>query len=496
MSERRVYVISDMHLGGAYGTRPGDRGFRLNTHVSELATFVEAVTKRAANGEPVELLINGDMVDFLAEHTPGMTTWLPFASNPGQAADKFDALADRDPEFFEALADLLAHEGRLVILLGNHDVELALPSVRRRLDARLKLSGPHRYILVTNGEAYPVGDALIEHGNEYDAFNLVNADSLRRVCAFESRSARLPDRDAFDVPAGSLMVSSVINPIKEEYRFIDLLKPENAAVVPVLLALEPGFRTRLARVAELSLRATRDELRNPDGPGVTGEVEGAAMGLVQDVERSGAAIERGAVSAASGLLHVIARALGESAGTFHASVPPVPPPVAAAPHESAALEDIDRSLGLIRLLTANDRGQIVQRMPALLTALRAYQSDASFNRGIETDAAFVRAATASIQNGFRYVLYGHTHAAKQVSIADGTYFNSGAWVDSMRVPADILTGSTDTALAALEGFIAKVHAGDLSQWIEYEPTFVRLDVGESGKVDRAELVDYTGPESV
>jgi len=494
---RHVYVISDMHLGGAYGTTPGDRGFRLNTHVPDLAAFVEAITRRAANGESVELLINGDMVDFLAERTPGSADWSPFTGNAVLAAEKFDALADRDTEFFEALGDLIAHEGRLIILLGNHDVELALPSVRRRLDARLRLAGPHGYTLVTNGEAYRVGDALIEHGNDYDPFNLVNAESLRRICAFESRAATLPDRDAFDVPAGSLMVSSVINPIKEEYRFIDLLKPENGAVVPVLLALEPGFRARLARVADLSLRAERDELRASDGPGAAALIAGEALNVVKDLERAGAAAARETVAVTSGLFHVIARALGDSAGTFHASVPaPVTPPAPMRQEAEALEERIDRDVGLIRLLAANNHGQIAQRMPALLTALRGYQAGDAFSRNIETDASFVRAATASIENGFRYVLYGHTHAAKQVPIGAGTYFNSGSWVDSMRVPADILTGSPDAAMAALQQFIAKVHAGDLSEWIEFEPTFVRLDVNDAGAVVDAALVDYTGPDVV
>ena len=61
-----AYVISDLHLGGVYPTTndPEDRGFRICTHVPELTRFIDALTAKPG---PLELVINGDLIDFLAE---------------------------------------------------------------------------------------------------------------------------------------------------------------------------------------------------------------------------------------------------------------------------------------------------------------------------------------------------------------------------------------------------------------------------------------------
>ena len=69
---RRAYVISDLHLGGAYGGAD-DRGSRLCSLVSALAEFVDAITA-GTSGTQNELIINGDFVDFLAEGEGSPTT--------------------------------------------------------------------------------------------------------------------------------------------------------------------------------------------------------------------------------------------------------------------------------------------------------------------------------------------------------------------------------------------------------------------------------------
>jgi len=67
---RIVYVISDLHLGGTYSRTPTGRGFRINTRVDLLTQFVESITTSPADGPKIELVINGDIVDFLAEGEP------------------------------------------------------------------------------------------------------------------------------------------------------------------------------------------------------------------------------------------------------------------------------------------------------------------------------------------------------------------------------------------------------------------------------------------
>jgi hypothetical protein len=202
-----------------------------------------------------KLVINGDLVDFLAEREEAPPFWNPFTKNPEAACAKLQAIADRDASFFRALGTFLAANHRLVILTGNHDTELVLPPVRQKLKEIIGVKPGHDYEFICNGEAYQAGEALIEHGNRYDQWNVVDYDGLRRLSSGISRRQPVPNQFDFTPPAGSKMVSWVINEVKEDYKFIDLLKPETDVAVPLLLALEPGYRQILATVAKLGLQA-------------------------------------------------------------------------------------------------------------------------------------------------------------------------------------------------------------------------------------------------
>src|SRR6202171_812035 len=129
---RSIYVISDLHLGGDYPVprEPGKRGFRLCTRADAVAQFIDSLTQKFAQQGPSELVLNGDTVDFLAEHDERPNTWAPFTRDPGRAVAKLEAIAQRDQAVFDAIKRFLEKGGRLVGLLGNHDIEMSLPAVR------------------------------------------------------------------------------------------------------------------------------------------------------------------------------------------------------------------------------------------------------------------------------------------------------------------------------------------------------------------------------
>ncbi len=445
---RKVYVISDLHIGGAYPV-PGSgdtRGFRLNTHVPELTGFVERLIASAVPGVALELVINGDIVDFLAEASATPPTWVPFSPDPDDACRKLEAIVARDRPFFDALGALLKAGHRLTVLLGNHDIELGLPPVQAKFKALLGIDGHSDYEFIGNDQAYVVGDAvLIEHGNRYDGFNTVDYDSLRNIAALMSRRQEAKTAYKFQAPPGSKMVAWVINPIKEQYRFVDLLMPENGAVVPLLLALEPGTRDLLAKVAVLDVEADHDAHAVPALPVIPKPVPAAAPAppgrtseFLQTLERDLAEIDR--------------RLAGRDV-TVH--------------------DDIDRTLGLSALLTAHKDGDVDARLPALLEAIRALQGDQTFNRSVETGTSYLHAAQSLAYEGkFQVVTYGHTHLAKKVALDNGgTYFNSGAWVDFMQFPPEIISGPTDVARRLLRTFVDAVGTGGLTPYVEYRPTY-------------------------
>jgi hypothetical protein len=303
------------------------RGFRICTNVGALAEFVDTLAAKPADGTQVELVINGDMVDFLAERHETAPHWRPFVADQVTAVRKLGDIVERDRTFFEALRRLLDRGHRLVILLGNHDLELCLPMVRRRLEVALGLKGSHDYRFIFDGEAYLVGDALIEHGNRYDKFNVVDYDGLRRVRSLLSRNQPVPEKYHFQPPAGSHMVAEVINPIKEEYRFVDLLKPETEAVIPLLLALEPGFRRLIAPAVKNAMLASRHGLETPVLPGFGGDIHADDSGTPGDFggdissfddgpSGSGSSGQSRADSPDSALQKCLSDVLGEDSAAF------------------------------------------------------------------------------------------------------------------------------------------------------------------------------------
>jgi UDP-2,3-diacylglucosamine pyrophosphatase LpxH len=474
-----VYVISDLHIGGRYaaaGDR-NDRGFRINTHVDALARFTRSLAERATSGLDIELIINGDFFDFLAEEGSEPGAFEPFVEDPAKAIRLFHTIVRRDQVFFDALRDLTGCGGRLTLLLGNHDVELALPHVRRELLALLGAQEPSRITFLHDGEAYAVGDALIEHGNRYDGFNVIDHDALRRVRSLHSRGQPVPD-NTFKPPPGSRLVASIMNPIKQAYPFVDLLKPETEAVVPILLALEPGLRGRLLEVVSLNHQASRHAPASPAMPRYAGDL--AASGADVDGEQVDAGRNNGD-------LYALLRAAmpPEAAARFLASLPP--PSVSG---DLASGDDVRARLSLLRLVLSNASDDVERRLPTLLDALRAAQNDRSFDRSFEVEKPYLEAARELARRGFRYVAFGHTHLAKHIDLGEGrAYLNSGTWADLIRFPQGIVTPGNPRALEELRDFLADLAAQRFGAWIEFHPTYVRLDVRDN-RVERAELVTF------
>ena len=519
--ERQVYVISDLHLGGDYSTsgKPGDRGFRLCTHVPELAEFTRELATRDPATSRVELVINGDLVDFLAEGDSG---WVPFIADPEQAVRRFDAIVERDRIFFEALAELLERGHRLTMLLGNHDIELCLPQVRSRLDAALNLSGRHDFNFVHDGEAYSIGSALIEHGNRYDSFNFVDYEALSRIRTLLSRGFSRPDLRGFEPPVGSKLVCSVFNEIKQRYGFIDLLKPESLAVAPLLLALEPGLRKKLATIAKLGLQqaaqntvskllpvqvARRGDAIGEDISSVnTGDVDGSFgsdMGATAS-SSSGGEMGGGGFPIGVGdrqprepdaLVEALKETLGDEASEFLGELDGVDPaasdPSSAFGSDISAGDGLGRAFSLLQLVASKDDGRVERRLPLLARALQALHNDRTFDRDVELATNYVKAAERLGNRGFRYVLFGHTHLAKRIELDGGvTYLNSGTWCDLMEFPKDVLDSDARSGFRRLRDFVKAMGEGRYAPWIRFAPTYVRLDVGAGEEVVEAELCEY------
>src|SRR5262245_15270322 len=473
-SERELFVISDLHVGGRYGNTAEDRGFRINTHVGDLAQFVRDITEYSRTGNrQVELIINGDFVDFLAQEGPPGRPWRAFIDDPVEAVQVFDQIVKQDRDLFVALHDLLAAGVDLTLVLGNHDVELSLPSVRWRLSELLEARAGGRLHFVYDGEAYVMGNVVIEHGNRYDGFNVVDHDRLRRLRSAHSRRQAPNEPAQFFPPPGSLLVEQVMNPIKKDYCFIDLLKPETQAVIPLLIALEPGFAgdiERLWRLWRLKSDADKNRPVTPGWPTRAGHI-----GTLEDSTAQHAPLREllGGHVDQAGLERLLK--LAEGAATRTGS----------APQQIGIAEDLRWSWSLLKL--SRDNLAWNERRRILLDALRTLQTDRSFDPTVELPEYLDHAKHLSA-SGFGVMLFGHTHLAKEVPIEKAAiYINTGTWADLIRVPIGIFDPVETTALSELDRFVEAVRQNRFQEYLHFDPTFAHVIIDRNGKAISARL---------
>jgi hypothetical protein len=158
---------------------------------------------------------------------------------------------ERTAPFWGNLETFVKGGGRLTFLLGNHDIELCYPATTRLLRKRL---GQDRVEFIYDNRAFNAGPVLIEHGNRYDRWNVVDHDKLREIVSALSRGEMPLD---YSGPPGSQLVAQVMNPLKGQYSFVDLLKPENGGVLPLLAVFDPSSMRAIKKLAKLARESSK-----------------------------------------------------------------------------------------------------------------------------------------------------------------------------------------------------------------------------------------------
>jgi hypothetical protein len=175
---------------------------------------------------------------------------------------------------FDALSGLAQSPShRLVIMGGNHDPELIFPAVREAVERRLGVGFMNPGVCwLVHGEALRlrVGDAVVlaEHGNSLDPWNRIDHAALQSALSLASRN--LSDVSDYQPPPGSRLVLEVVNVLRKDYGWVDCLKPETEAVLPLLWHFStPAQRCLIFNLADeyLSMKVfahNLDKRRNPE----------------------------------------------------------------------------------------------------------------------------------------------------------------------------------------------------------------------------------------
>ena len=402
-----IHVISDLHMGG-------QTGFQILRETDRLARFIDWVGVQRP-GQRVALILNGDVIDTLAEDIAGYVA----VDDALPTLERIMGDAHFKP-VWDALAAFVKLDRRhLVLVIGNHDIELAFPHVQRRLLERLcgnSAPARARIELSTMGAGYActVGNAQVfcTHGNEVDPWNFNRYEDIARV-ARRINSGRHLYLDEWTPNAGTRMVRDVMNEVKRKYAWIDLLKPETATAVGTLLAIDPSQLGKIAKLpaivgariggdVQVDQRLSADSLQRPpprSGPPALEALLGA------NVRQSMRSV--GASPGPSGDEMLLALENPATPAKAFGDVP----------------------LGVTQLVWDRLTGWLSGVSPeeALRVALLDWwRQDRSLDRGHRDETC--TEIVAKLGQAVDFVVTGHTHLERAIDLGGRYYFNSGTWI--------------------------------------------------------------------
>ena len=425
----RLYSVSDLHMGGREANQ------QIFAAQEPFSKFIDLIIEED-RGLKTVLVLNGDTVDFLAEPDP-------VYFDARNAAEKLNAIAG-NPAFekvFHALRKYVRRKDRyLVVTLGNHDLELTLPAVRHlflELLCGQNDAARGRVTLAFDGSGFRCTvhgkSVLCTHGNEVDDWNFTDYRELRQFVVAANIGA--PPRNPRWVPnEGTRLVIELMNRIKKDWPFVDLLKPEKQAVLPLLVALDPSVKWQVLSIGRRSVAAM-------DQGGFRRSMELLRADAAADVS-----IPTGAVGSVTS-----PEARKESNKMLRKEVEAI----ARARIEGGEdlvpwTEDGTELLGAGRMFNPVakliDWMSGVSKQESLRKALAGLANDDSFH--LETEDKTFVAMDGRVGPGIDFLITGHTHLAKcldrrrHAGGAPGKYLNAGAWARVARIKPEWVEDSS------------------------------------------------------
>src|SRR6266545_159921 len=423
---RLIVIISDLHMGAG----PLD-DFDADIELQFVA-FLNDLSKKS---RPVELVINGDFLEFVQsepwkpkELRASSANDQPLCFTEQQSLAKLDSILRYHPNVFTALGRFLAgnSDHQICILPGNHDPDLFWQGVRVRLQAAIETAAK-----------IPVGDRLkfhldevyrpasapsvwIEHGHQHDRCN----DFYIGDEPFWStlRPPILPDRSGklrLIECVGTRFLNKYLNQLDEAYPFVDNVKPFSKFLKSFgMSALAPGYGPVTAAVAVWGiLKYVASTIKKSPHD---------LLGIEQGIPPSAGAVVAAAwerLPEPEGKLFV--EKLRSKGVAINA---PLPMLLASDRFAETILDILAENLDLAGSLPEPDPALLgIGGEGATLALAGGYVADES--------AELIKAARRAIQHsGAGPVIMGHTHES-QDHPHGLNYVNTGSWTRYLRAQA-------------------------------------------------------------
>lgn len=211
-----ILVISDLHLSAGKMLK-GKRNLLEDFHYdNELIDFLNYYSRGEYADIEVELVINGDFLDFLA--VPYVEFYDDEFWSEKAALAKLKMIMEAHEGVLDALKEFLQSPGKTIVyIIGNHDAEFVFDSLKEEF---LAYFGEHAVnITLSNSISthIPTKGVCIQHGHQYE-----------RAHEFDQENAvieTLSGERYFIPPWGSYYVTNVINKYKQERSFINAVRP-------------------------------------------------------------------------------------------------------------------------------------------------------------------------------------------------------------------------------------------------------------------------------
>jgi UDP-2,3-diacylglucosamine pyrophosphatase LpxH len=199
-------IVSDLHLCEAEPVNPR---FPLWKKFKTRQFFYDDVFENFLNhlhdkskGEPVELVLNGDIFDFdsvmsMPEKPDFRISWLErkrgLFPRPERAKFKIQVILKHHEVWVAALREFILKGHRAVFVIGNHDLEMHFPDVKTEILTALNLDEEaQKRIRFCEWFYISNKDTLIEHGNQYDPYCMCEDPINPFTQGYNYKSVRLP----------------------------------------------------------------------------------------------------------------------------------------------------------------------------------------------------------------------------------------------------------------------------------------------------------------
>ena len=210
MSSICTAIISDLHLADPEPPRHRARSkhplwkkfktkeFFIDDTLIQFLTHIQDLAK----GQKIELVLNGDIFDFdsvmsLPEKAIYSINW--FETRRGlfprqeRSVFKIKTVLEEHKKFIEALTQFVRAGHEIIIIPGNHDVELHFADVQSEILKALSLSEDQlKQVRFVDWFYVSNNDTLIEHGHQQDPYCMCENPLNPFLLEYNELAIRLP----------------------------------------------------------------------------------------------------------------------------------------------------------------------------------------------------------------------------------------------------------------------------------------------------------------